>query len=148
MKTLRFYKLAILVLLLINMTTLFFLWKRNKYHRRPDRNQLIEHLSLEGKAKEKVLMLQEDHFQRKDALMDRSRRLHEDLFNYFDNSSKDSHDVHVKIGQIVENQREIEQMTFDYFQKVSTLCNSHQKQELRILIHDVLRRSAGPPKKD
>ena len=147
MKTIRFYKLAILALVLLNGTTLFFLWKGGPHHHHPGRNQLVEQLGLEGKSKEKVLQLQDDHFRRKDALMDKSRRLHEELFTYFNNAARDSADVSQKIDQIVENQREIEQMTFDYFKKVSELCNTQQKQELKELLHELLRHAAGPPPK-
>jgi len=147
MKKLRFYQLAILGLVLLNAVTLFVIWKGGRHHERPGRNQLVEHLGLEGQKKDEVLNLQVDHFKQKDALISKSRRLHEELFNYFDNTAKDSADISQKIAEIVENQREIEQMTFDYFRNVSELCSAEQKKELKELLHELLRRSAGPPPK-
>lgn len=147
MKTLRFYKLATLSLLLLNAITLFFLWNGPGHHGRPERNELVEHLGIEGTAREKILTLQDDHFKRKGELMDKSRRLHEELFSYFNNACKDSSAVAAKIDQIVENQRNIEQMTFDYFKQISSFCSEEQKKELGELLHELLRRSAGPPKR-
>ena len=79
--------------------------------------------------------------------MDKSRRLHEELFSYFNNTSKNRSAVAAKIDQIVENQRNIEQMTFDYFKQISSFCTEEQKKELGELLHELLRRSAGPPKR-
>lgn len=147
MKSLRFYKLAVLVLLLLNLATLFFLWKGGPHHGRPERNQLVDHLGIEGQSREQILILQEDHFKHKEKLMNKSRRLHEELFSYYNDESRDSAAVSIKIAQIVENQREMEQITFDYFKRVSSFCNKEQKVELGELLHELLQRSAGPPKR-
>ena len=141
MKTNRFYKIIISVLILINIGTLFFFWKGHKVPQRPDRNQLVEMLDLSGSAKTKILELQDNHFKKKGALIKRSRNLHESLFQSFNDESKDS----TEINKIVENQRETEQMTFDYFKVVNALCTPEQQKKLQELIHDVLKRAGGPP---
>ncbi len=145
MKTTRFYKLIIVVLILINLTTLFFLWKGHKRPKHPERNELVELLDLSGNAKIKILALQDDHFKKKDALINRSRNLHESLFQSFNDESKDSTEIKMLIDKIVENQRETEQMTFDYFKVVNSLCTPDQQKRLQELIHDVLKRAGGPP---
>ena len=150
MKTTRFYKLIIVVLILINLTTLFFLWKGPRRPKHPDRNELVEMLDLSGNAKTKILALQDDHFKKKDALINRSRNLHESLFQSFNDESKDSTEIKKLIDKIVENQRETEQMTFDYFKVVNALCTPDQQKKLQDLIHNVLRQAGGqphPPKK-
>lgn len=145
MKTTRFYKLIIVVLILINLTTLFFLWKGPRRPKHPERNELVELLDLSGNAKIKILELQDDHFKKKDALINRSRNLHESLFQSFNDESKDSTEIKMLIDKIVENQRETEQMTFDYFKVVNSLCTPDQQKRLQELIHDVLKRAGGPP---
>jgi len=150
MKTNRFYKIIISVLILINIGTLFFFWKGHKGPQRPDRNQLVEMLDLSGSAKTKILELQDDHFEKKGALIKRSRNLHESLFQSFNDESKDSTEIKKLIDKIVENQRETEQMTFDYFKVVNALCTPDQQKKLQDLIHNVLRQAGGPqhpPKK-
>lgn len=145
MKTIRFYKILILVLLLLNISTVYFLWSSTKKHGRPGKNELVEMLNVEGTAKKKILAMQETHFSKKDALIQRSRNLHEELFHSFNDTSKDSTEISQLIDKIVENQRETEQMTFDYFKSVSELCTPEQRIRLQELIHDVLRRAGGPP---
>ena len=145
MKTTKFYKLVIVVLILVNLTTLFFLWKGPRRPKHPDRNELVEMLDLSGNAKTKILALQDDHFKKKDALIKRSRNLHESLFKSFNDESKDSTDIKRLIDEIVENQRETEQMTFDYFKVVNSLCTPDQQKELQELIHNVLSRAGGSP---
>ena len=145
MKTTKFYKLVIVVLILVNLTTLFFLWKGPRRPKHPDRNELVEMLDLSGNAKTKILALQDDHFKKKDALIKRSRNLHESLFKSFNDESKDSTDIKRLIDEIVENQRETEQMTFDYFKVVNSLCTPDQQKKLQDLIHNVLRQAGGPP---
>ena len=145
MKTSRFYKLIIVVLILINLTTLFFLWKGPRRPKHPERNELVEMLDLSGNTKTKILELQDEHFKKKDFLIKRSIDLHESLFQSFNDTSKDSLEIKVLIDEIVENQRETEQMTFDYFKVVNTLCSPDQQKKLQNLIHDVLSRAAGHP---
>ena len=145
MKTNRFYKIIISVLILINIGTLFFLWKGPKRPKHPERNELVEMLDLSGNAKTKILALQDNHFKKKDALIKRSRNLHESLFKSFNNESKDSTEIKMLIDKIVENQRETEQMTFDYFKVVSSLCTPDQQKRLQELIHNVLSRAGGSP---
>ena len=145
MKTTKFYKLVIVVLILVNLTTLFFLWKGPRRPKHPERNELVEMLDLSGNAKTKILALQDDHFKKKDALIKRSRNLHESLFKSFNDKSKDSSEIKMLIDKIVENQRETEQMTFDYFKVVNSLCTPDQQKRLQELIHDVLKRAGGPP---
>jgi len=145
MKTTRFYKLLIVVLILINLTTLFFLWKGPRRPKHPERNDLVEMLDLSGNTKTKILTLQDEHFKKKDFLIKRSIDLHESLFQSFNDTSKDRVEINLLIDKIVENQRETEQMTFDYFKVVNTLCTPVQQKKLQEIIHEVLSRSAGHP---
>jgi Spy/CpxP family protein refolding chaperone len=147
MKTLRFYKLLIVVLILINITTISFFWLTSKRPGPPGKNELVELLDLQGQTKTTILAMQDDHFTRKHALVQKSRDLHEQLFQSFNDETKDSTAVAQLIDRIVENQRETEQMTFDYFKEVSKLCTPEQREKLQELIHDVLRRAGGPPPK-
>jgi Spy/CpxP family protein refolding chaperone len=77
--------------------------------------------------------------------MKRNRTLHERLFHSFNDPKKDRNAIASLIDDIVENQREIEQMTFDYFKKIDALCTPEQKIKLQNTIHKVLSRVGGPP---
>lgn len=147
MKTLRFYKLLIAILVLLNLFTVYFLWNSGKPKYPPfgPRKSLVELLELKGEAAQSIRKLETQHFQDKDALIDQSRRLHEQLFRSFSMTTKDSTDIAQLIDRIVENQRETEQMTFDYFKEVDALCTPEQKKELQEVLHHAIGRMGGPP---
>ncbi|MDH4474648.1 MAG: hypothetical protein QE487_18735 [Fluviicola sp.] len=150
MEKTRFYKLVILVLVLVNLTTLYFYWNSCSAEERPHqgpppRKSLVTVLSLTGTAKQRVQSLEKDHFRVKDSLVHVSHRLHEELFVWFKDDSKDSAAIQQLINHIVENQRETEQMTFDYFKEVEKLCTPKQKKDLQKMIHGALSRLNPPP---
>ncbi|ASS50311.1 MAG: hypothetical protein A3D31_12145 [Candidatus Fluviicola riflensis] len=151
MEKTRFYKLVILVLVLVNLTTLYFYWngcsteEHRHHHGPPPRKSLVTLLSLTGTAKQRVQALEKDHFRVKDSLINVSRQLHEDLFVSFKDPSKDSASIQQLIDHIVENQRETEQMTFDYFKEVEKFCTPSQKKKLQKAIHGALLRVNPPP---
>lgn len=147
MKTVKFYKIVVISLFILNGVTLFFLLNpsRDRHPGHPNKMDLLEQLELSGKKKEQIIRLQDAHFQAKDKLMNRNRTLHERLFHSFNDPKKDSSAIALLINDIVENQREIEQMTFDYFKKIDALCTPEQKVKLQNTIHKVLSRVGGPP---
>lgn len=145
MKTLRFYKILVVVLILINLVTLFFFFTAHKHPGKPGKTDLVDHIGITGQNRDKIIQLQEKHFADKDALIQRSRNLHEQLFRSFSDSQKDSTDVARIIDDIVENQRETEQMTFDHFKEIHALCTPEQQKELQKLLQEVLKRAGGPP---
>ena len=151
MKSTRFYKIVIATLVFINVTTLVFLWMTFQRPMgpppHPGRMDLVERLGVEGENRTKILELQDEHFKRKDSLVDRGRDLHERLYRFFNNNEKDSSDVAQLIDQIVENQRETEQMTFDHFKAINILCSPAQQKILDEIIHNVFSRPGpgGPP---
>jgi len=151
MKSTRFYKIIISILVVINVTTLVFLWMT--FNRpmgpppHPGRLDLVDKLGVEGECRTKILNLQDNHFKQKDSLVNRGRDLHERLYRFFNNAKKDSSDISNLIDQIVENQRETEQMTFDHFKAISELCTPEQQKLLDEIILNVLskRGPGGPP---
>ncbi len=48
-------------------------------------------------------------------------------------NQKTATEIKMLIDKIVENQRETEQMTFDYFKVVNSLCTPDQQKELQEL---------------
>jgi len=147
MKTVKFYKIVVISLFILNGVTLFFLLNPSRFLHpgHPNKMDLLEQLELSGNKKEQIIRLQDAHFQAKDKLMNRNRTLHERLFHSFNDPKKDSSAIALLINDIVENQREIEQMTFDYFKKIDALCTPEQKVKLQNTIHKVLSRVGGPP---
>lgn len=149
MKTTRFYKWLIGILLIMNGTTLYLLWNSGRIteERHPPRKSLVDVLELKGKAGSEVQRMEKEHFHMKDSLIARSRSLHEELFRSFSNPEKDSTDITGLIDRIVENQRITEQMTFDYFRQVSKWCTPKQRIRLQKAIHHAITRMGVPPRR-
>lgn len=149
MKTTRFYKWLIGILLVMNGTTLYLLWNSGETpeEHHPRRKSLVTVLMLKGKARDEVRHLEKEHFHIKDSLIARSRSLHEELFHSFSDPKKDSADIAGLIDRIVENQRITEQMTFDYFREVSRWCTAKQRVRLQKAIHHAIARMGGLPRR-
>ena len=151
MEAKRLYKWVIVLLVLINGALLYLYWSKpsEPEHRPPHKRKSITiMLEMTGSDKQEVLKLEKVHFHRKDSLIRRGVTLHQALFRSFDDPKQDSADVAHVIDKIVENQREMEQMTFDHFKAISNYCNAEQKRKLKKGIYRVLQQmTMRPPRK-
>ena len=121
MKQLTFYKIVIIALVLTNVVSLFFLRTSN---RRPEfgpkhRKSLVEILEIKGANIDKVKQLEKEHFKLKDSIIDHNRALHEQLLTSFDAKNMSNTQTSAIVNNIVENQREAVQMTYNYFKKIN-----------------------------
>lgn len=152
MEAKRLYKWVIALLVVINGTLLYLYWSQppaQEHRPQHKRKSITIMLQMTGNDKKQVLALEKEHFKRKEWLIKRGIQLHQELFRSFDNPEKDSTDVAGIIDKIVENQREMEQMTFDHFRSVSTYCDAEQKRKLKKGIYRVLQHMTPhpPPKR-
>lgn len=148
MEAKKLYKWVIVLLVLINGALLYLYWSKPAApeHRPPHKRKSITiMLGMTGADKQQVLELEKGHFRRKEYLIKRGVHLHQELFRTFDNPQQDSADVAHVIDKIVENQREMEQMTFDHFKAVSKYCNAEQKRKLKKGIYRVLQQMTPHP---
>lgn len=148
MEAKKLYKWVIVLLVLINGALLYLYWSKPAppEHRPPHKRKSITiMLEMTGSDKQQVLKLEDIHFHRKDSLIRRGMHLHQELFRSFDNPKQDSSDIAAVIDKIVENQREMEQMTFDHFKAISQYCNPAQKRKLKKGIYRVLQQMTPHP---
>ena len=83
MKNLRIYKTIIILLIVLNVSTIsYFIWNSQQARHR-HRIPLSKVLQLSGKAAEEITKLESEHFDAKDKLMEKNRSLHLDLFDAF-----------------------------------------------------------------
>lgn len=135
----------IVLLVLINLTTLGSIW----WHRPPgppphpgEHPQLAADIGLSGEAKKRVDKLEMDHHKEKQALMRKDREWHKEYFALVGTSnSPDS-----LLNLIQANKREIETITFEFFEQVAEECNEEQKEALRLFISEKLHEISGPPR--
>lgn len=146
MKGERFYKIVIVVLVVINISTLAFMWFGRPPHPPPPpgEKQLSQILGLSGENASKVNALEEAHHKAKHKLVDKDMELHKKMYELI-GAEEDSKTV---LSEINTNKEEIESMTFEFFDKVADHCNDAQKEKLREFVHrafDQMRPSPPPP---
>jgi hypothetical protein len=144
MKTTRFYKIMIVLLVLINLTTLASIW----WHQPPpppphpgEKPQLATEIGLQGAAKSRVDKLEIAHHKEKQALLRKDRTWHKEYFALI--GTEKSADSLLRLIQT--NKEEIESMTFDFFDQVAAECDPAQLEKLRSFIEDKLLEISGRP---
>lgn len=143
MKKLKLFQVISFFLMVINLVLVFLIWNSHANpFGRPHRKDITKVLNMNGQTQATVRKLQEEHFKTKDQLIKRSRMLHEQLFQSFNDSTQNSDAL---IDEIIINQRQIEAMTYDYFKEISRFCNKEQRIKLKEIIHEALNRLGGPP---
>lgn len=143
MKRTKLYKLIIGILVIINAGMLIFFLSGRPPHRPPHPGQLSEQLGLEGEKKTLIMKLEKEHHADKQALMNRDRELHEELFSKI-GTDGDVSDIQ---AEIEVNHAEIEKTTYDFFNNVSKHCTSEQKAELKKTVHRAFHQIRGPKRK-
>ncbi len=146
MERTKLYKIIIVVLILLNIGTLaFFLIGGPPHHppHPPHAGELAEKLGIEGKNADAIFKLEKDHHAKKRMLIDKDRRLHEQLFSKI-GTDADVNPIHEKIEA---NYTEIEKMTYSFFHDVSAFCTPAQKIELKNVIRHAFRQMRKGPKK-
>jgi peptidoglycan hydrolase CwlO-like protein len=140
MKRTRLYKLIIAALVIINVVILILFFTGGPGHRPPKSGDLAQKLGIEGKKEVTITNLESDHHKAKRKLMDKDRKLHEELFSKLGTDE----DVSELQEEIEENFAEIEKMTYDFFNEVAKLCSDEQKEELKKTIYRAFRQMKGP----
>jgi len=159
MNRIKFYKTLVILLILLNLGTLFSMWYNRPPNRgRPNHHHLTKILNLEGDAKESVNALATTHHVEKKGMVLKDQELHSQLYlligengnptnileeNQF-NKVKTATDL---LEEIHFNKVKIEVMTFEYFDEVGQYCNKEQLKTLKEFIKKALNNLSGPRRK-
>lgn len=147
-----FYKLVIVLLLLLNLGTLGYLLmeKNGKGHKLPppppDRI-IIERLHLsEPQIKQFELLKHEHHSQMLD-IQEQSGRLHRQLFELLRNDTAITVEKDSLLRLIQATNLQKEQVTFEHFRKLRKMLAAEQQDEFDRLVEDISSRIMGPHRK-
>ena len=135
----RFYKGLILILVLLNISTLaYIIITRNPRPSSSDGQQdlLITELGFEGDQLSQFLDMRKTHHDKVESIMDRIDSNKNAIFEIIHNegSREEALPYAQKLGQL---QVELDMETYDYFLAVHELCNSEQKDKLDDLIEHI-----------
>jgi hypothetical protein len=139
----KLYKIIIAILILINIGTLAFFLMGRPSHQPPQAGDLARILEIDGPNKQTIFKLEKDHHVKKRALLEKDRKLHEELFSKI-GTGYDVNPIHAKIES---NFTEIEKMTYAFFHDVSAFCTDEQKMELKNVIDHAFNQMRKGPKK-
>lgn len=146
MKSIKFYKILSITLLILNIVTLsifFFSGPQNPSGPpgppKPGEARLAKDIGMTGPVKKKVDALEIEHHKDKKALIRKSFRLQKELYSSLGNDERSTE----VLEEIRANRAEIDRMTFEFFSEVASHCNKKQRKKLDTIINKVLRRITG-----
>lgn len=140
MKSSRFYKIIILILVLLNVSIIGFFW----WNKPPGRGapiSIVKIVSYNKDVAAKITKLEIQHHIQKRKLMGQSRELHEEFYADMSRTEDEELIYLQKIGAI---QIEIDKITYDFFQGIMNLSTAEQKIELKKFIDKAIQQFDGP----
>jgi Spy/CpxP family protein refolding chaperone len=147
----KLLSVAVICLVLINLGTLAIMLFREKPPR-PDhsfrgegpRKIIIERLHFDEEQQKQYEIIIKEHQTKTQELNKRSRELHDELYSLLIENTIDKTKSNIIIQNIAENQKAIDNLNFDHFQKIKAICKNEQIENFNGLVLD-LTHLFGPP---
>jgi periplasmic protein CpxP/Spy len=132
----KFYKIIIVVLLLINVLTLaFLLIKEDHPERKLKPYELItERIDLTDEQTDKINAITKDLEHQLSLIKERESKLRED---YFDAVRKDDTSTPLDLKGIALLNRQRDSLSFNYFRDVRSVCNEKQQLKFDQLLEEL-----------
>lgn len=147
----KFLTIIIIALLVLNLGTLAYLFMQNRRPPGPPIRQeggpsafIIDKLKLDDKQEQAFIVLRDFHRHNMRQKQDSVRMLKETYYKGLETDTPDMAKAAEIETQILQKQKEMDELTFDHFARVRQLCNPDQKQLFDEFIGDILRSMGGP----
>ena len=139
---LSFWKIFAITLLISNMVILAFIFfeKPTRADNKGPAKFIIKELNLNAAQIENFNQLKLAHQDSVRSLKNTGRELREDYFKLLRNDTTDNILADQLLMQIGNNQKAIEQITFEHFQSVKNICDSVQKVKFDSIILEVIHK--------
>lgn len=151
MNSTKFLKIIIVFLLLINLSTILFMWLHRPHREGEVRGFFEKELQFSPQQVDSFDVLKEEHRNNMEQLKAKSKQLHDAYFDLLKNPSVDTATVSKAALQLAMLKEQEEKVTFYHFQKVRALCNEAQKIKFDKIIKEAARHmgpSRGPREED
>jgi len=152
----KLLSIAVVGLLLINLGTLALMFFRSgpQHSDHPPRGEgpkkiIIERLNFDAEQQKQYEVIIADHRSKMQELNKNSRELHDELYSLLTNATIDKAKADSIILTISENQKALDNLNFDHFQKIKAICKDKQLENFNALVQDLTHLFAphgGPPK--
>lgn len=153
----KLLSIAVIGLLILNFGTLAFLFLRAPSHpNHPPMGEgpkqlIIERLNFDTEQQKQYSLLVDEHRSKMRGLNKASREMHDELYSQLKNTIIDKANVDSIIQKISENQTALDNLNFDHFQKIKTICKTDQLDRYNALVEDLTQlfspHGHGPPPK-
>ena len=149
MKKEIFYRVFILLLLLLNFGVLGYLWMGKDHGHGPgpegvDR-MIIERLKLDEGQQEQFNQLKHEHHMQMMQIDEKSGSLHHQLFEVLKKDPIDTVEKNKILNKLEYNYRQKELVTFDHFRKLRGILHPDQKPLFDDFVDELGRHLMGPP---
>lgn len=148
MNTTKFLKIIIALLLLINISTVAFMWFI-KPERRDDIGGFFnKELHFTKQQQQQFETLRDEHRKDRESLKEANKKAHDNYFNLLKNQTVDSVAIKNDIAEILKIKQKEELLTFNHFRKVRAICDDNQKKKFDEIINQAARMMAPNPPHD
>lgn len=163
MKNERFYKIVIVLLLLLNTGTLAFLWmKSNRPHQgtmgSPGKHNRVDRLMSEKlhftpQQEDRMEGLKHEHHSQILIIQEEESKLHTELFGLLHSNNNDIVAKKVILEKLAANDTRKEEVTFEHFRQIRAILTPEQLPKFDELMEEIAShimshhpgRGEGPP---
>ena len=143
--------IVIISLLILNIVALTFIFTRKSPMQGPTgegpKQIIIDRLHFDESQQKKYSELVEDHRAKSRELNKNSRDLHNKLYELLKENLINKMEADSLILVIANNQKAIDNLNLDHFQKIKSICNTNQMELYNKLVDDLTHLfSPTPPK--
>ncbi len=142
---------VIIGLLVLNIVALTFIFTRKPIMHGPagegPKQIIIDRLHFDESQQKKYSELVEDHRAKSRELNKNSRDLHNKLYELLKENLINKIEADSLILIIADNQKAIDNLNLDHFQKIKSICNTNQMELYNKLVDDLTHLFSPPPPK-
>jgi len=142
----KFLKIVIVLLLLINISTITFMWLNKPPKHDAVGDYFAQELQFTAKQKEQFDALKQEHRSQVEGLRAENKEKHDAYFELLKNPSVDSATVKKAASQILKIKEQEELALFYHFQKVRAICTASQQEKFDEIINEAARMMAPRPR--
>jgi len=106
---------------------------------------IVERLKLDKSQRNEFLKLKQKHQEKVQAIQEKSRTLHDDLFGLLKEPQIDTAKEQAIIDSLGNNREELERAIFDHFAAIKSLCKTDEQMKLFNSFIGELGETIGPP---
>lgn len=106
---------------------------------------IVERLKLDKSQRNEFLKLKQQHQEKVHVIQEKSRSLHDELFDLLKEPQIDTSKEQAIIDSLGINRKALEQAIFDHFTAIKTLCKTEEQKKLFNGFIGELGETIGPP---